>query len=424
MSPESKSDLQRLLLFAAVFGGLYFLPVGTPRFDQSVDEALHLARDYAREHVILCLLPAFWIAGAIAAFVSQASVLRYLGPKAHPVLAYGVASVSGTILAVCSCTVLPLFAGIYRMGAGLGPASAFLYSGPAINVLAIVLTAKILGLELGLARGIAAVVFSVVLGLLMAWLFRRDQLQRAAQLADLPVSETNRPLGQTSLFFAAMIAVLVFANWANPKQPDGFFAAVHGIKCMTIGKLVDAEKPLIWRGPMAHGAFKQLTEQTQWGELDYLIIDLPPGTGDISLTMAQNLKLTGAVVVCTPQRVAQDDAVRAARMFQQLGIEVLGVVENMSFFVGDDGKVYDIFGKGGAETMAQRLGVPFLGAIPITMSLRANSDSGNPTANFEGGTPADDRLKNSIEAVLGSFENQVALATMKSGQSRPTLTIS
>ena len=200
--------------------------------------------------------------------------------------------------------------------------------------------------------------------------------------------------------------------------------AVHGIKCMTIGKLVDAEKPLIWRGPMAHGAFKQLTEQTQWGELDYLIIDLPPGTGDISLTMAQNLKLTGAVVVCTPQRVAQDDAVRAARMFQQLGIELLGVVENMSFFVGDDGKVYDIFGKGGAETMAQRLGVPFLGAIPITMSLRANSDSGNPTANFEGGTPADDRLKNSIEAVLGSFENQVALATMKSGQSRPTLTIS
>lgn len=230
MSPESKSDLQRLLLFAAVFGGLYFLPVGIPRFDQSVDEALHLARDYAREHVILCLLPAFWIAGAIAAFVSQASVLRYLGPKAHPVLAYGVASVSGTILAVCSCTVLPLFAGIYRMGAGLGPASAFLYSGPAINVLAIVLTAKILGLELGLARGIAAVVFSVVLGLLMAWLFRRDQLQRAAKLADLPAPEATRPLGQTSLFFAAMIAVLVFANWANPKQPDGFFAAVHGIK--------------------------------------------------------------------------------------------------------------------------------------------------------------------------------------------------
>ncbi|MFN9974353.1 MAG: P-loop NTPase, partial [Phycisphaerae bacterium] len=120
----------------------------------------------------------------------------------------------------------------------------------------------------------------------------------------------------------------------------------HGIQAMTIGKLVDSDKPLIWRGPMAHGAFKQLTEQTQWGELDYLIIDLPPGTGDIALTMAQSLALTGAVVVCTPQKVALDDAIRAARMFQQLNIEVLGVVENMSSFVGDDGKVYDIFGKG------------------------------------------------------------------------------
>ena len=241
-------------------------------------------------------------------------------------------------------------------------------------------------------------------------------LARRGHAVGLLDGDIYGPSMPTMLNLGALDAVVV----GGMLQPF----AVHGIKCMTIGKLVDAEKPLIWRGPMAHGAFKQLTEQTQWGELDYLIIDLPPGTGDISLTMAQNLKLTGAVVVCTPQRVAQDDAVRAARMFQQLGIEVLGVVENMSFFVGDDGKVYDIFGKGGAETMAQRLGVPFLGAIPITMSLRANSDSGNPTANFEGGTPADDRLKNSIEAVLGSFENQVALATMKSGQSRPTLTIS
>ncbi|HEX6813367.1 MAG TPA: permease [Planctomycetota bacterium] len=230
MTPEAKTELRRLLLFLAVFAGLYFLPIGVPRFDQAVDESLHLARDYAREHVILCLLPALWIAGAIAAFVSQASVLRYLGPKANPVLAYGVASVSGTILAVCSCTVLPLFAGIYKMGAGLGPASAFLYSGPAINVLAIVLTAKILGLELGLARGIAAVVFSVVLGLSMAWLFRREQQQRAAAMAELPVPAATRPLWQTALFFGSLIAVLVFANWANPKQPDGFFAAVHAVK--------------------------------------------------------------------------------------------------------------------------------------------------------------------------------------------------
>lgn len=230
MSPDAKREWRRLLLFAAVFTGFYFLPVGSPRFDGAVDEALHLARDYAREHVVLCLLPAFWIAGAIAAFVSQAAVIRYLGPKANRTVAYGVASVSGTILAVCSCTVLPLFAGIYRMGAGLGPASAFLYSGPAINVLAIVLTAKILGLELGIARAVAAVLFSIVLGVLMAWLFRREQQQRAAQMADMPVPAAMRPLWQTASFFAAMVAVLVFANWANPKQPDGFFAVVFEVK--------------------------------------------------------------------------------------------------------------------------------------------------------------------------------------------------
>jgi ATP-binding protein involved in chromosome partitioning len=198
----------------------------------------------------------------------------------------------------------------------------------------------------------------------------------------------------------------------------------HGIKCMTIGKLVDAEKPLIWRGPMAHGAFKQLTEQTAWGELDYLIIDLPPGTGDVSLTMAQLLKLTGAVVVCTPQRVAQDDAVRAAKMFQQLGVPLLGVVENMSGFVADDGTHYDIFGKGGAEQMAQRLNVPFLGAIPITMGLRIHSDTGNPTANFMGTDASGQRLSRALESLVTAVEGQVALATMRTGERRPTLTIS
>ena len=199
---------------------------------------------------------------------------------------------------------------------------------------------------------------------------------------------------------------------------------IHGIKAITIGKLVDADRPLIWRGPMAHGAFKQLTEQTQWGELDYLIIDLPPGTGDIALTMAQSLALTGAVVVCTPQKVALDDAIRAARMFQQLNIEVLGVVENMSSFVGDDGKVYDIFGKGGAEVMAQRLGVPFLGSVPITMSLRANSDNGDPTANFTGADPAGTRLKSALEALVQNLESQIALGAMRSGREKPVLTIS
>jgi ATP-binding protein involved in chromosome partitioning len=199
--------------------------------------------------------------------------------------------------------------------------------------------------------------------------------------------------------------------------------AVHGIKAVTIGKLVDAERPLIWRGPMAHGAFKQLLDQTHWGTLDYLIIDLPPGTGDIALTMAQQLQLTGAVVVCTPQKVAQDDAVRAARMFQQLGISVLGVVENMSSFIADDGKEYDLFGKGGAQMMAQRLGVPFLGEVPITMSLRVNSDSGNPTSNFTGTSTADQRLTRSLEALVASLTSQIALTTLRGGTSRPTLSI-
>ena len=195
---------------------------------------------------------------------------------------------------------------------------------------------------------------------------------------------------------------------------------VHGVKAMTMGKLVEPDKPLIWRGPMAHGAFKQLVERTNWGELDYFIIDLPPGTGDVSLTMAQTLQLSGAVVVCTPQKVAQDDAVRAARMFQQLGIDVLGVVENMSSFIGDDGKRYDIFGRGGAEQMAQRLGVPFLGALPITMALRKNSDDGNPTANFTGGGP----LLEALDAMVTNVEKQVALASLRSGRARPTLKIS
>ncbi len=199
---------------------------------------------------------------------------------------------------------------------------------------------------------------------------------------------------------------------------------VHGVKAMTIGKLVEPDKPLIWRGPMAHGAFKQLTEQTNWGELDYLIIDLPPGTGDVALTMAQTLTLTGAVVVCTPQKVAQDDASRAAGMFRQLQIEVLGVVENMSVFVGDDGKAYDIFGRGGAEQMASRLNLPFLGAVPITMALRANSDKGDPTANFEGKDRAGQELSRALMGLVEAVEGQVAMAAIKQGQSKPTLSIS
>ena len=199
---------------------------------------------------------------------------------------------------------------------------------------------------------------------------------------------------------------------------------VHGIKAVTLGKMVDPDKPLIWRGPMAHGAFKQLYERTSWGELDTLVIDLPPGTGDVPLTMAQSLRLTGAVVVCTPQKVAQDDAVRAIKMFQQLGVEVLGVVENMSYFVGDDGKTYDIFGRGGAEQMAQRLGLPFLGSVPINTALRTNGDQGDPTRNFEPATAGGEALPESLRAVARNVQSQVALASMRQARSAPTLTIS
>jgi uncharacterized membrane protein YraQ (UPF0718 family) len=206
-----------------LIGGLllaYFLPVETltslVAVPTPVVESLSLVRWYAREHVLLCLVPAFFIAGAIGVFVSQGAVMKYLGPKANKILAYGVASVSGSILAVCSCTVLPLFAGIYKRGAGLGPASAFLYSGPAINVLAIILTARVLGLEIGTARAVGAVVFAVVVGVAMHLIFRKDELVKAEAQAGLEEEPAGRPLWQTGVFFAAMIAILVFANWGAP----------------------------------------------------------------------------------------------------------------------------------------------------------------------------------------------------------------
>jgi hypothetical protein len=174
-------------------------------------------------------VPAFFIAGAIGVFVSQNAVMKYFGAKASKWLSYSVASVSGTILAVCSCTVLPLFAGIYRMGAGLGPATAFLYSGPAINALAIIMTAKVLGVQLGLARGVAAIVFSVVIGLLMAFFFRSEEKDKAAKTAHIPADEEGRPLWQTALFFAILVGILVFANWGSGGE-GGFFDLVHGIR--------------------------------------------------------------------------------------------------------------------------------------------------------------------------------------------------
>ena len=195
---------------------------------------------------------------------------------------------------------------------------------------------------------------------------------------------------------------------------------VHGIKAMTIGALVEQDKPLIWRGPMAHGAFRQLVTQTLWGELDHLIIDLPPGTGDVPLTMSQLLPLTGAVVVCTPQKVAQDDARRAVRMFQQLGVAVLGLIENMSYFLGDDGKEYDIFGRGGAQSMAQSMGLPFLGMVPIHTRLCANSDRGNPTGNFA----EDDKLSQELTRIADRLLGQVNVAALDQQQQTPTINIS
>ncbi len=213
-----KTEWKKLLLIAAVFLVFFYLPVEWPRFNDGISEALHLAKWYAREHVLLCLVPAFFIAGAIGVFISQASVMKYLGPRANKVLAYGVASVSGTILAVCSCTVLPLFAGIYRMGAGIGPASAFLYSGPAINILAIILTARILGLELGVARAVGAVVFSIIIGLIMHVIYRKEELEKANGQMAMPEPQVSRPLWQNAAFFAAMIGILVFANWGAPND--------------------------------------------------------------------------------------------------------------------------------------------------------------------------------------------------------------
>ena len=227
-----KKELKSLAWMIGVFLILFLLPVESSRLQGAIIEGFALAKWYAREHVILCLVPAFFIAGAITVFVSQGSVMKYLGPAANKIIAYGVASVSGTILAVCSCTILPLFAGIYRMGAGLGPAAAFLYSGPAINILAIILTARILGPELGIARAVGAVVFSVIIGLLMHLIFRNDEQEKDV-IADLPTAE-GRPLWQTILFIGLQVMVLIFATWGRPEGTAGLWADIYSVKWILV----------------------------------------------------------------------------------------------------------------------------------------------------------------------------------------------
>ncbi|MCK4661888.1 MAG: permease [Bacteroidales bacterium] len=218
---EWKKELKIFVWLLGFFLFAYFMPIGTERFNNALLEAFELSKWYAREHVLFCLVPAFFIAGVIAVFVSQGAVIKYFGAKAKKWKAYLIASLSGTILAVCSCTILPLFSSIHKRGAGLGPAITFLYSGPAINILAIILTARILGFELGIARIIGAVIFSVVIGIIMSLIYRKEEKERADKM-DFPDVKEERPLWQTSYHFFVLIFILVFANWGKPNTNEGF----------------------------------------------------------------------------------------------------------------------------------------------------------------------------------------------------------
>lgn len=231
-----KEQYKSFLWILGFFVFAYFMPIETEKFKNAVIDAFSLAKWYAQEHVLLCLVPAFFIAGVIAVFISQASVVKYLGGKAKKWIAYLVASLSGTILAVCSCTVLPLFSSIHKRGAGLGPAIAFLYSGPAINILAIILTARILGFELGVARVIGAVSFSVIIGLIMSFIYRKEEKERnEAQLA-MPEIEEPRPFWQTALHFFILVAILVFVNWGKPaNETEGFWYFMFANKWFITG---------------------------------------------------------------------------------------------------------------------------------------------------------------------------------------------
>ena len=226
------TERTKLLLIVLIFLGCYYIPWDHPTIRQSGFEAFMMLREYAREHVLTCLIPAFFIAGAIAVFVSQAAVLKYFGAEAKKFLSYSVASVSGSILAVCSCTVLPLFAGIYTRGAGIGPATAFLYSGPGINVLAIILTARILGWQLGLARAIGAITFAIITGLLMAFIFRKEDAARSAGEIYLPDEEgKRRNLFQDGVYMLTMVLILVFAAFARPAAGStGLWPTVYASK--------------------------------------------------------------------------------------------------------------------------------------------------------------------------------------------------
>lgn len=253
---ENRQQGHLIALVLVIFLAVYFMPAGLARFDNAVLEAFALVHWYAQEHVILCLLPAFIIAGAMAVYISQGSVMRFLGPQASKPLALGVASVSGTLLAVCSCTVLPLFGGIYRRGAGLGAAVAFLYSGPAINVMAIVVTAKVLGIELGTARAVGAIVFAVVIGAIMHLLYRKEEAARTDHsVRGFEVEEQEKSLGAISMFFALMVGILIFANWAA--ADSAAWMAIYRLKWLITAALAVSLAVLLvvrWNWPATHMA--------------------------------------------------------------------------------------------------------------------------------------------------------------------------
>jgi hypothetical protein len=228
-------DRTKLIIFIVVFLILYFAPLTGIRIQSAIMESFFMLQEYARQHVLFCLIPAFFIAGAITLFISKEAVIKYFGAKANKILAYGVASVSGTILAVCSCTVLPLFAGIYTRGAGIGPATAFLYSGPAINVLAIILTARILGASMGIARAIGAISFSIIIGIIMALMFKEKKVESDDIVQIDTANIKPRNLAQSGLYFLSMILILIFATWAKPKLPIGFYNSVYNIHWYLLG---------------------------------------------------------------------------------------------------------------------------------------------------------------------------------------------
>jgi len=230
-----RSEWKSLISVLGLFLLAYFLPLESGSLQNSIQSGLELARWYAREHVLLCLIPAFFIAGTIAVFISQNAVIKYLGAGAKKWISYALASVSGSILAVCSCTVLPLFTGIYKRGAGLGPAMAFLYAGPAINIMAIILTARVLGFQLGIARIIGAVVFSVVIGLLMQLIFRKEESERSQIGMFVADSDNPPPFWQTAFHFIIMVLILITATWGPGADPDGLWSMIYEYKWIITG---------------------------------------------------------------------------------------------------------------------------------------------------------------------------------------------